>query len=315
MTTLRRDVCARTGCAIRLATRGCAFLLLAAALLAGPTAFTGQALAQSSDYSNWQPPAEDSELSQFMDELEALVGKAEQAKAADPLFLKDLNNLIATYRNPWSTRLLYDDFSDGNFTANPKWSVSAGDYIIDPGGTYRGLRSAIVPEGQQTGQNISIGNIVIGTLGTGQTGEGGHASIYTPVRISNAFRVAMQFTSKHKYGRWDFGPYQGASGNVAYRLSYFPNATPGLQIQRVTSAGTTAIASYNKALPLETNSDHTLVWTRDRSGMMRVAIDGKELLSVQDTAIKDPFDGFLMINSGGQYSVRWIEILGRPVPN
>ncbi len=267
----------------------------------------------SSRYSTWQPPAADAgELGTFIGQLEALVKEATQAQAADPLFLQDLNDLIASYKNPWSTQLLFDDFKDGNYTANPVWTVSAGEYKVDAKGNSRGLRSHIVPEGVQTGQNITIGNIVVGTLNTGQSGAGGHASIYTPLKISNAFRVEMTFTSKYKYGRWDFGPYQGTSGNVAYRLTYFPNANPGLQLQRVTSQGTVAIASYNKPLVLETNSDHTLVWTRDRNGMMFVAIDGQQLMTVQDNQIRNPFDGFLMINSGGQYDVRSIKILGRP---
>ena len=64
-------------------------------------------------------------------------------------------------------------FQDGNYTANPVWTVSAGEYTVDTKGNSRGLRSNIVPEGVQTGQNITIGNIVIGTLNTGQTGAGG----------------------------------------------------------------------------------------------------------------------------------------------
>lgn len=293
----------------------CAALAVVAAFVAAPTLFAERAVAQSR-YTEWQPPASqaNSELTQFIEQLKTLLKEATASRAADPVFLKDVEDLIASYENPWSTQLFFDDFSDGNFTANPKWTVSAGDWIIDRQGTHRGLRSHIVPEGQTTGQNITIGNIVIGTIGSGQTGAGGYASIYTPVRISNAFRIEMAITSKHKYGRWDFGPYQGSSGKVAYRLTYFPNATPGLQLSRVTSQGTTVIATYNQPLRLETESDHALVWTRDRNGLMHVAIDGKPLIQVTDTGIRDPFDGFLMINSGGQYSVRSIRIMGRPVP-
>jgi hypothetical protein len=316
MTLRRQPSAARRSGARPIFGRRVPVLFVAAALIAGPTLLTGvdDASAQTT-YSSWQPPAADDELSDFIGDLKGLVDKATDAKAADPQFLKDLNDLIASYENPWSTRLLFDDFSDGNYNANPTWTVSAGKYEIDPKGTFRGLRSHIVPEGVQTGQNIKIGNIVLGTIATGETGAGGHASIYTPLKISNAFRLEMAITSKYGYGRWDFGPYQGTSGNVAYRLTYFPAATPSLQLQRVTSQGTVAIASYDKPLRLETDSDHALVWTRDRSGMMHVAIDGQQLMAVQDTAIRDPFDGFLIINSGGQYSIRHIEILGRPVSN
>ncbi|MEX1108832.1 MAG: hypothetical protein WEC00_07985 [Dongiaceae bacterium] len=294
--------------ALRLA----AIAIAAAALCAGPTLIT-PVVAQTT-YSQWQPPStQDAEVKALLDQLKTMIGKAEQAQAADPQFITDLRNLIASYENPWSTRLLFDDFTDGNYTANPKWTVSAGKYTLDPKGPHRGLQSKIVPEGVATGQKIQIGNITLGTLGTGQTGAGGHASIYTPVKISNAFRVEMVFTSKEKFGRWDFGPYQGASGNVAYRVAYFPGVTPGLQLLKVTSQGTTVLASYNQALRLEGDKEHTLVWTRDRNGLMHVAVDGQQLMAVTDTGIKQPFDGFLMVNSGGSFSVRSIAISGRPV--
>lgn len=314
--TLRRQPHAVRRLPARFVRRHATALFAAAALIAGATLIAGaeRAMAQNT-YSQWQPPAAagGGELGAFMGKLETLVKEATAAQAADPLFLQDLNDLIASYKNPWSTQLLFDDFKDGNYTANPVWTVSAGAYTVDNKGNSRGLRSQIVPEGVQTGQDITIGNIVIGTLNTGQTGAGGHASIYTPVKISNAFRIEMIFASREKYGRWDFGPYQGSSGNVAYRLAYFPGANPGLQLQRVTSQGTVAIASYNKPLLLENGKDHTLVWTRDLSGMMYVAIDGQQLISVQDNQIQKPFDGFLMINSGGQYDVRNIKIMGRPL--
>jgi len=286
--------------------------MAASRMAAGPTLIT-PVVAQTT-YSQWQPPSTlDSEVKALLDELKTMIGKAEQAQAADPQFITDLRNLIASYENPWSTRLLFDDFTDGNYTANPKWTVSAGKYTLDPKGPHRGLQSKIVPEGVATGQKIQIGNITLGTLGTGQAGPGGHASIYTPVKISNAFRIEMVFTSKEKFGRWDFGPYQGTSGNVAYRIAYFPGVTPGLQLLKVTSQGTTVLASYNQALRLEGDKEHTLVWTRDRDGLMHVAVDGQQLIAVADTGIKQPFDGFLMVNSGGTFSVRSIAINGRPV--
>ncbi|MEX0809372.1 MAG: hypothetical protein WD044_11665 [Dongiaceae bacterium] len=294
------------------AFRLAAIAIVATALCAGPTLITP--VAAQTTYSQWQPPiTQDAEVKTLLDQLKTMIGKAEQAQAADPQFITDLRNLIAAYENPWSTRLLFDDFSDGNYTANPKWTVSAGKYTLDPKGPHRGLQSKIVPEGVQTGQKIQIGSITLGTLGTGQTGAGGHASIYTPVKISNAFRIEMVFTSKEKFGRWDFGPYQGASGNVAYRLAYFPGVTPGLQLLKVTAQGTTVLASYSQALRLEGDKEHTIVWTRDRSGLMHVAVDGQQLIAIADTGIKQPFDGFLMVNSGGSFSVRSIAISGRPV--
>lgn len=284
-----------------------------AAMLAGPMS-AAPASAQNT-YNTWQPPVtQDEDLKSMLGALEKLIDQAEREQAADPQFLDDLNALLASYQNPWGTQLLFDDFSDGNFNKNPVWTVSAGAYVINHGGPHRGLQSQIVPANvQQPGQNITIGNVIIGTINSGQGGQGGSAAIYTPARISNAFRIEMAFTSKEKYGRWDFGPYQGSTGKVAYRIAYFPGAAPALQLLRVTNQGETVIASYDKALPLEGNGQHVLVWTRDRSGLMHVAIDGQQLIKVQDSGIRQPFDGFLMVNSGGTYSVRSIVVNGRAI--
>jgi hypothetical protein len=294
--------------------RYAAVALAVIALFAGPL-LVAPVAAQQSSYSAWQPPVTlDDELKSMLDELTTLVDQAKRSEAADPEFLKDLNNLIASYRNPWGTRLFFDDFADRNYTRNPVWTVSAGEFNVTQNGPHRGLVSKIVPQGTQIGQNITIGDIVFGTINSGLSGPGGHASINTPVRIPNAFRIEMSFSSKERYGRWDFGPYQGTSGNVAYRLAYIPDANPGLQLQRVTSQGTTIVASYRNVLSLEGNSEHVLVWTRDRNGMMHVAVDGKQLIAVRDTGINQPFDGFLMVNSGGTFALRSIAINGRPGP-
>lgn len=294
---------------------GAKFLPIAfalAAALAGPM-IAAPAWAQST-YSTWQPPVtQNDELSSMVGALEKLIDQAEREKAADPAFLNDLNALLASYQNPWGTPLLFDDFADGDFNRNPVWTVSTGRFDVKRGGSNAGLLSKIVPANiQAPGQDITIGNIIIGTINSGASGDGGTAAIYTPLRISNAFRIEMTFTSKEKYGRWDFGPYQGRAGNVAYRVAYFPGEVPSLQLLRVTSQGEIVIASYDKALQLENNQPHVLVWTRDRSGLMHVAIDGQQLLKVSDTGIQQPFDGFLMVNSGGTYAVRSIVVTGRP---
>ena len=90
---------------------------------------TGGAMGQdeSSKYQQW-PGADtgSNDVNQLVQEIQKLVDQAERDKAADPQFLDDLRGVLADYQNPWTTRLLYDDFRDGNYTAAPAWTVSAG---------------------------------------------------------------------------------------------------------------------------------------------------------------------------------------------
>ena len=121
------------------------------------------------------------------------------------VFLGDLKALSARYDNPWTQRLLFDDFSDGDFQRNPVWSVTSGEFWVEQG---YGLRSRVVeaaagdPSGQQ--QPLSKEQMVFSVLGAvlqGAANNGGGTVTTTPAaapakpslmdrlaRISNASR-------------------------------------------------------------------------------------------------------------------------------
>ena len=289
------------------------FLLVGAIGLA---AAAGPLSAQETRYGAWAQADDGGEVRQLLDSLKGLIDEAERARAADPVFLKDLRDLVNRYENPWQTRLLFDDFRDGDFTRNPVWSVSAGQYVIETRGAYIGLRSSIAAAAAPapTGGQQDLAGALLGALlqprTTAQPGGAQFASIYTAVRISNAFALRLELSSKERAGRLDFGPYQGASGNLAYRLAYRPGARPGLQLLRLGPQGTAVIASYDQPLALEDGWPHVVDWTRDRAGAMTVAVDGRTVITASDLGLRDPFDGFLVINSGGSYAIRSIAVDG-----
>jgi hypothetical protein len=276
----------------------------------------GSAAAQDTKYQQWPGAGAGSDdVETLVQDIEKLIDQAEKDRAADPQFLGDLRDVLADYRNPWSERLLYDDFRDGNYTANPKWTVSSGAFKVDTKGNNIGLRSTIVAPGttQATG---SVATDILGALLTSQntqqsTSSEPFAAIYTPVKVSNAFATRIEFVSGERRGRLDFGPYQGPSGSVAYRVAYLPGQSKdSLRLIRITSKGAVAIGTYKGALNLEDGRRHVIEWTRDRNGAMSVAVDGKELIAATDKTIAKPFDGVMLINSGGTYWVRSITLDG-----
>jgi hypothetical protein len=283
---------------------------------------TGGAMGQdeSSKYQQW-PGADtgSNDVNQLVQEIQKLVDQAERDKAADPQFLDDLRGVLADYQNPWTTRLLYDDFRDGNYTAAPAWTVSAGVFKVKKDGFNVGLRSKVIPQGVTQQQQQSTGNIVLDILNAAnqqqqQPTAFDYCAIYTPVRISNAFAARIEFTSADRFGRMDFGPYLGASGATAYRVAYLPGQTrDSLRLVRITSRGAIAIATYKGGLNLEDGRRHVLEWTRDRNGAMNVVLDGQDMMHVTDRSISKPFDGFLMINSGGTYWIRSVTVDGGKV--
>ncbi len=273
-------------------------------------------------YSAWQGGAANPQLQAFAAKLKSMVDEADKAKAADPLFIQDLRDLIASASAPAAPatpaaqptlRLFYDNFQDGNFTSNPVWKVTAGVWTVDVLGNNTGLKSTIIPPGQTSSQNIKL-NDVLGALLQPQNNQTSanatYASIYTPVSISNVFKARLDLISKEKFGRLDFGPYQGPGGSTAYRVTYFPGGNPSLALQRVTSQATTTIGSYAKPLVLEGDKPHSIELLRDGAGVMTASVDGKALITVTDTTITKSFDGFLIINSGGRYAIRAVTIDG-----
>ncbi len=278
----------------------------------------GGAAAQdgSGTYQQWPGADGGSDgVDKLVQDLDKLIDQAERDRAADPQFLEDLRGVLADYQNPWTARLLYDDFSDGNYNANPVWTVSSGAFKVKKDGIHVGLKSSVIPPGATQTQQ-STGNPVLDIIGAignqpQQATPFQYSAVYTPVKVSNSFAARLEFTSVDRFGRLDFGPYQGQSGATAYRVAYLPGqAKDSLRLIRITSKGAVAIGTYKGALNLEDGRRHVIEWTRDRNGLMTVVLDGRELIQAADRAILKPFDGFLVLNGGGTYWVRSVTVDG-----
>jgi hypothetical protein len=182
--------------------------------------------------------------------------------------------------------------------------VSAGTWTVDPNGTNKGLNSKVRP------QKLNINNVLGALLNSqGTNNQNQFASIYTAVKIPNAFALKVTLTSKDKQGALNLGVYQGASGSTMYRVVYQPGAAPGIAIQKVTSAGATTLGSYNSVVTLEDGGPHTLVFSRDAQGNMKVVLDDQSVATAKDTSLTGDMTGLLFINSGGAYYLREVTVV------
>jgi hypothetical protein len=285
-----------------------------AAFVSVPAVQAEDATPTTQTYKPWAG-ATGQQLKSLITDLKTKIAAAEKSEAASPDFLADLKALVAKYEALQTsgqgqgsgmapgTQVFTDTFADGNYTASPTWKVSAGVWTVDPSGTNKGLNSKVRP------QKLNINNVLGALLNSqGSTNQNQFASIYTPAKIPNAFALKVTLTSKDKQGALNLGVYQGASGATMYRMVYQPGAAPGIAIQKVTSAGATTLGSYNSVVNLEDGSPHTLIFSRDAQGSMKVTLDDQSVATAKDTSLTGDMTGLLFINSGGAYYMREVTV-------
>lgn len=319
--------------------------LLLSIALALPAATAGAG--EKERYSEWRRDAAEDDAAQALArELEALIDEAERARAADPRFLQDLRDTIAAHAafTPRAA-LIRDDFSDGDFTRDPRWTVASGDFAVDP---RLGLRT-VVPvagagadaAGESEGGLTSIGksaldagksvldagkNVVGGLLGDGEGKEDAAreedveppapeaAEIYLAEIVGNAFALEIELTSRVAAAdaRFEIDLFRGETRGAGYRLSYLPGGDPALVLSRFGRRGVTALGAHDGAAALEDGRGHTFGLTRDAEGAMAVSVDGAVLIRAESRAPAGPFDGIALVNGGGDYAIREIAVYAAP---
>lgn len=235
------------------------------------------------------------------------------------------NEEVATPAEPQpaasSPVALQDDFSDGDYHRNPAWTVLSGDFEVDD----NGLRSIVEtqrttnrePRRLSAERPEEIGLAMLELI-LEQTGNGRQGEVTTPVEparifvnasVGNAFRMELELASRQQPGSLELGLFQGNWPNgTGYRLVYSAGSRPGLSLVRLISGSVEVVARHEGRLDLEDGRFHSIVWTRDENGQMQVHVDNQRLLRVQDNGLRDPFQGFVLANQGGDYTLRRIRL-------
>lgn len=300
---------------LRLAAFLCVFLL------------AGVARAETPRPPGWTAGGDD-RAQELVDGLRKLVDDADRTRAASPRFLEELRKLARRHDKPWRVEVLYDDFGDGEYATNPAWTVAAGRFAVEWG---YGLRSVVLPAAAQPAAQPApaaksekfrpedfAATLLKGFLQPKQQQAAPppppapvtKAEIFTPRKLANAFEIRLELSSRSSVGRIEFGPYRGAARTTGYRLVYLPGAKPGLRLERSSQWGAGIIDAYDGPLNLEDGKPHRLDWTRGEDGAMTVSVDGKQVIAVTDRGFGDPFDGFVLINGGGDFGLHRILING-----
>lgn len=268
---------------------------------------------------------------EMVDELRGLIDRAQRQRAARPSFLRDLGALADRHDYPWRRAIVREDFGDGDFTHNPQWRVASGEWVMNwSGGLYSRVRPGRRSDLRQsnrddrqsnklTGEDIAKA-IFEGLLNrpNKKSTQGGRASrgpaqIFLRQRITSAFAMRAVFAANSgrqgdDWGGFDFGVIDNQRRARGYRLSYTP--ATGLTLLRTSGQNARAIAGSDRGFRLDGRRDHVIDWSRDRQGHFHVRLDGQELFAVTDRESGRNFEGFYLINRGGEFILRSLTIDG-----
>jgi peptidoglycan hydrolase-like protein with peptidoglycan-binding domain len=213
----------------------------------------------------------------------------------------------ATETRPYRVRIR-DDFSDGDHTRNPAWRIASGHFEVRGGG----LNSTMIPPSERTedmGRQI-LSNLLQQQLGFTLPGQETAAAAYLPSPIGPEFRItAVVSGSAEAHSHIDLGPYRNDKLNHGYRLNYRTSEPRPLQLIVVNDSGISVIASAR--LPLDSGGPHRLIWVRDAGGRMTITRNDEVVIDVVDRTANESFEGFSLINAGGDWTLHEVVIEDR----
>ena len=130
------------------------------------------------------------------------------------------------------------------------------------------------------------------------------AAIAATTPIGNAFRVALVLAGRGVApAAINIGPYLGDDAGSGYRLIYDGEYGHPLKLKATQGGRAQTVATADIAADLYDGNRHLIVWTRDGSGRMTVAIDGDAALAATDRSIAEGFTGLSIVNTGGSWGI------------
>ncbi len=278
--------------------------------------------AEESKYGEWQ--SNDDRLEKMAAELQQVIDEGNRAEAAHPAFLKNLQLILDKYRTPTRIVFFADDFADSDYTQNPTWTVSTGEYIVDRYGTLYSSVAIRRPAPETTADSDSSGDtglrIIMSVLEelTRKDSEPGSteketapAVIFSNAEIPNSFILQFTFRSSANWGATSIGVFQGDDPKSGYHLLYQPAPAENrpMQLIKYRYGKPYVVDEILQDSPnLDDGTDHIIQLSRSIDGEMVVTVDTIEVLRTNDLSYRNDFNGVVIINNGGSYGYDNIEL-------
>jgi len=273
------------------------------------------------------------DLNQLLDELRDLTDKARKERAADRWLQRDLEALVANYDNPWRKEILFEDFRDGNYNQNPSWQVLSGDFYVEYG---KGLVTSTIadqPQPAQTSQSqqdtspeAALSDMLVGAaldslLGPSKKKQqqpspapraSGPSEIRVPAMITNSFSIETSFTLRDRRdsSRVEFAVLQGDSARYGYRLILTSGDRPVIELERIRNGRVSIVDGVRLEQLIADGNRHDLLWQQATDGSIKIEIDGKPTLNMNDRAFRDDYQWFQLGLISGDLVMHRLEIKG-----
>lgn len=275
---------------------------------------------------------ENLELQGLVDELRSLAEKSRDERAADRWLQQALEDLVSKYDWPWRSELLFDDFSDGNFTSDPEWKVISGRFWVDAS---LGLRSRVTPKREEPARERpsdsrrDLGGAIFEALlesalkreepqqreprSDRDLSMEGPARIRLDTLITNSFSLETVFSVHNEpgvEGHFEITLLQDYTDDYGYSLSVYTGGGGLMDIYRLRRGQRELLNSSRLATDPGRGERHQLVWRQADNGEVEVFMNGERIMNHRDRAFRDDYRWLELHNHSGELGIRSVKVMG-----
>ncbi len=276
------------------------------------------------------------ELEELIDDLRSLSEKSKDQRAADRWLQQALEDLVSKYDTTWRRELMFDEFSDGNFTENPAWNVISGEFWVDAS---LGLRSSVQPKRVATkdatndqrsrGSREDLGSALLGAFldqafqrdepresrsrSEEDISRRAPARIRLGTEITNAFSLELVFSIHNEpsvEGHYEVALFQDQTGNYGYMLALYTGDEGVMDLYRFSRRQRELVSSSKLKRDIRSGERQKLLWRQGSDGQVEVLMNGEMIMNVRDNAFRDDYRWLELANQSGDFGVRSVRILG-----
>jgi len=270
----------------------------------------------------------------LLEELRQLTRESREKQAADRWLQRALDDLVARYDRPWQRTILFEDFSDGDYTRNPSWQLMEGRFDVVRGqglvGHQDNAGQAVTQESPKASSGTAqpdltgalVGALLDQAFGpkpgarqetaptqTGQPQYGGPNRLRLKAGVSNAFALTATLRASADT-RFGITLMQSEQERYGYRLKIDVAGKGLVELERVRNGMGAIVESRPLNVKLGDDRLHDLNWRQAPDGTVSVLIDENPVFSVRDRAFRDGYPWLELVHNQGDLTLRSLSIEG-----